>query len=62
VSSRHGRPVTVRDLLSGISTRVARGAWFAIVFPIRDPNTVPKWRLQALDAHGRVVAQEPHAG
>jgi hypothetical protein len=62
ISSRRGRPVTVRDSLSGISTRVARGGWFAIVFPIRDPNTVPVWRLQALDAHGRVVAQEPHAG
>jgi hypothetical protein len=62
VSSRRGRPVSVRDTLSQISTRVARGGWFAIVFSIRDPNTVPAWRLQALDGHGRVVAQEPHTG
>jgi len=32
------------------------------VFPIRDPNTIPAWRLEALDAHGRIVAQEPHVG
>jgi len=62
VSSRRGRPVIVRDMLSGIIARVVRGGWFAIVFPIRDPNTIPAWRLEALDAHGRIVAQEPHVG
>jgi hypothetical protein len=62
VSSRRGRPVIVRDTLSGITARVTRGGWFAIVFPIRDPNALPAWRLQALDADGRIVAHEPHAG
>ncbi len=62
VSSRRGRPVIVRDTLSQISTRVARGGWFAIVFPIGDTNALPTWRLQALDGHGRIVAHEPHAG
>jgi catechol 2,3-dioxygenase-like lactoylglutathione lyase family enzyme len=47
--------------LSGVSARVARGGWFAIVLPIRDPNHLPS-RLQALDAHGRIVAHEPQAG
>jgi hypothetical protein len=61
VSSRRGRPAIVRDRLSQISTRVARGGWFAIVLPIRDPNHVPS-RLQALDAQGRIVAHEPRAG
>jgi hypothetical protein len=62
VSSRHGRPVLVRDTLTQISTRVARGGWFAIVFPIRDINALPAWRLQALDGHGRIVAHEPRTG
>ena len=62
VSSRRGRPVIVRDTLSQIRTRVARGGWFAIVLPIGDNNALPTWRLQALDGHGRIVAHEPHAG
>jgi hypothetical protein len=62
VSSPRGRPVIVRDRLSGITAKVLRGGWFAIVFPIGDPNTIPTWRLQALDPRGRVVAQEPRVG
>jgi hypothetical protein len=62
VSSPRGRPVVVRDALSGITARVARGGWFAIVFPIADQNALPRWRLQALDAQGGIVAREPPAG
>jgi hypothetical protein len=51
--------VIVRDALGGISARVARGGWFAIVLPIRDPDALPAWRLQARDAHCRIMAHEP---
>jgi hypothetical protein len=62
VNARGGRPAIVRDTLSGITARVARGGWFAIVFPISGANALPAWRLQALDGQGRIVAHEPHAG
>jgi hypothetical protein len=54
-----GRPVAVRDVMSGRSVPVARGGWFAIAFRIRDPNALPGFRLEALDARGQVVAREP---
>jgi hypothetical protein len=59
IDPRQGRAGHVRDALSGITAAVANGRWFAIVFPIRDPQAIPHWRLEALSTTGRVIAEEP---
>jgi hypothetical protein len=62
VTPRRGAAVSVRDLVSRERVPVAPGGWFAIALRDRDPSAIPHWRLQALGAGGRVVAQEPQAG
>jgi hypothetical protein len=62
VTPRRGIPVAVRDVDSGERVPVSRGGWFAIVLRDRRSSVMPHWRLQALDARGRVIAQEPEPG
>jgi hypothetical protein len=49
-----GHPVEVRDALSGISAPIGDGRYFAIVIP----QTRPGFRLQTLDAAGRVLVTD----
>ena len=59
-----GRPVEVRDLISGATARIGGGRYFAIVMPLCkgfacvDPKPhkmPPGYRLETLDAAGRVL-------
>jgi hypothetical protein len=65
-----GRPVEVRDAFSGTTTRVISGRYFAILIPpshgqwgswkqgrVRVQRL--RYRLETLDASGRVLAQAP---
>jgi hypothetical protein len=66
---RVGTPVRVRDSYSGNTTRVIAGRWFAIVIPpasgrriggdARHPLRQLIYRLETLDASGRVLVRAP---
>ena len=64
ITASHGRAVRVRDASTGRTTPVLEGHYFAILLPIRRylPPTAansgyyPFIHLEALDAHGHVLA------
>jgi hypothetical protein len=63
-----GHPVTVRDTVHGATARIGDGRYFAIVIPfckgrtcsLRVPRPGSGFRLQTLDASGRVLVTDAY--